>query len=123
MIQGCLKWQKHGLGTSECVLAATQAYRDEENHVLAFVEEECNRNGEVTKGELYHAYQMWADTQRIKHPLNMKAFGNEIKRLLHKELAARREYGSQFEGQRWANGRNNKVWLGISLADADSFKK
>jgi putative DNA primase/helicase len=123
MIRGCIEWQKDGLGTPKCVLAATQAYRDEENHVLLFVEEECTRKGEVSKGALYEAYKMWAEPQGIKHPLNMKAFGNEIKRLLRKALAARREYGGQFEGQRWANGRNNKVWLGISLVDPAAFPK
>jgi putative DNA primase/helicase len=77
MIRGCLEWQKHGLSAPECVLAATQAYRAEENHVLTFVDDECKREGEISKASLYSAYQMWAESHGIKHPFNMKAFGND----------------------------------------------
>jgi putative DNA primase/helicase len=61
-IDGCLAWQRQGLGAPEEVRRATAAYRGEMDSLGDFLEERCVQASEatITAGELYEAYLAWA---------------------------------------------------------------
>lgn len=62
MVAGCLAWQRDGLGVPAEVVAATAAWRDEQDRLADFLEEHCVRAAEAsaTPTELYRAYLTWA---------------------------------------------------------------
>jgi putative DNA primase/helicase len=62
-IEGCLEWQKRGLNTPESVLRATKAYRDEQNVLGHFIEDELIQHPKLNspKGRMYAAYKEWAE--------------------------------------------------------------
>lgn len=62
-VEGCLMWQKQGLGPPKVVLAATDAYLASEDTVAAWIEECCVRDpdGWESQGDLYASYKAWAE--------------------------------------------------------------
>ena len=61
-VEGCLKWQRDGLGTCESVQAATTEYRAESDQLARFVEECCITGPCQAKArELFDRYRRWAD--------------------------------------------------------------
>jgi putative DNA primase/helicase len=62
-IEGCLMWQRDGLGTSAAVQAATSAYKVESDQVARFIDDECVTllTAQVGARKLYSAYKYWAD--------------------------------------------------------------
>jgi len=63
MVEGCRKWQKHGLDPAESVREATKQYRSEMDVIGAFLEEECveKAGASVQATTLYDAYEKWCD--------------------------------------------------------------
>jgi putative DNA primase/helicase len=61
-VQGCLAWQREGLGTPEEVRVATAAYRSDMDSLGEFLAECCvlDRDTWITVAELYAAYADWA---------------------------------------------------------------
>jgi putative DNA primase/helicase len=60
-VQGCLDWQRDGLGAPEAVKQANDAYRSESDVLAGFLEE-CTvrmQTAEVQSGRLYAAYREW----------------------------------------------------------------
>ncbi len=60
-VAGCLAWQRQGLGTPRAVRAATNAYREEEDQLGAFLRDRCvvDPLRQVASADLYDAYQAW----------------------------------------------------------------
>jgi len=63
-VQGCLDWQREGLGTPEEVKVATADYRASMDVVGRFLAEECVEQpyAKVKASALYKAYQEWCAT-------------------------------------------------------------
>ena len=103
-VEGCLQWQREGLGTLPEVEAATQAYREDMDVLGDFVDEYCEVGvGEqVTKSRLYEAYVHWAGKTQEK-PLSKIGFGKLlVGRLIDLE-----------EGR--VGGSGARYWRGIGL--------
>ena len=100
LIEGCLKWQREGLGTPIAVEEATRAYRSEMDVVGSFIRDRCEvREGVETKSrELFRAYAAWCEENRERA-------GSE-------RLLAFRLQDLGFVKQRRKDGR---YWLGIGL--------
>ncbi|PSH02784.1 MAG: hypothetical protein CXZ00_15655 [Acidobacteria bacterium] len=60
-LEGLRQWRKQGLNDPQEVLAATQEYRDEEDALQLFIEEECEVSTRVATqaSTLYRAYNRW----------------------------------------------------------------
>ena len=101
---GCREWRTDGLQTPGRVLAATDAYRADENVIGRFVDEKCVRGDDsyrVRSSALYSAYRSWCDATG-ERPLRQNLFTPELQRSGIKKLA------------------NNGVWLlGVALRDDD----
>ncbi len=63
MVQGCLEWQRDGLGVPAEVRDATRDYRADMDVVGAFVSEVCVTGADETVAAkaLYTAYKQWCD--------------------------------------------------------------
>ena len=79
-VQGCLDWQKHGLGTAGAVEQATAEYRHEEDLLGAFLEERCELgDGEVDPADIRAAYEAFCADLGEK-PLAANALGKQLAR-------------------------------------------
>jgi putative DNA primase/helicase len=63
MVQGCLDWQRQGLGTPDEVMKATATYRTEQDVLATFIADEClvSPACKVKATPLYDAYKNWCD--------------------------------------------------------------
>lgn len=79
-VKGCLLWQKEGLTVPKAVEAATEAYRQESDPILAFLDEKAHASeGYVAKQALYSIYREWAE-DRGEVPLPSKKFNDEMRK-------------------------------------------
>jgi len=62
-IEGCLEWQRDGLGVPEEVVAATREYEAEQDTFAMFLDERCVRapNARILSMDLYKEYKSWAE--------------------------------------------------------------
>jgi putative DNA primase/helicase len=77
MVDGCVKWQKHGLTKApKAVMEATTEYRESQDATAGFVEECCHvaPSIHVKVGSLYKAYKNWC-IANAETPLSSTAFG------------------------------------------------
>ena len=79
LIEGCLEWQKHGLGLPESVAQANQEYRSECDQLQRFLEDCCETGEYFTVGarELYLAYKKWCE-QAGESFVTETAFGRRM---------------------------------------------
>lgn len=79
-VQGCLRCQKRGLDPPKIVLAATNAYRQEEDVIGSFLTECCvqRRDTRSTAKDLYSALQQWCEENGEFVP-TQKAFGQRLR--------------------------------------------
>ncbi len=79
-VQGCLDWQREGLGLPPAVKEATAGYRAEMDVLAGFLVDRCT----VTPGSredatpLYRAYKQWCD-ETGERAVSQKAFGTSLK--------------------------------------------
>ncbi len=66
-IEGCLEWQRSGLGEPEAVTESTKEYRQEQDTFSRFIEDKCIEGSEETAraGQAYTSYRMWAKGEGI----------------------------------------------------------
>lgn len=95
LVRGCLKWQKEGLNPPEKIMAATQAYRDEEDTTGIFISEKCilKETSETKAGQLYRAYSDWCKENSIT-PMSLTSFG----KLMRNRFPARESHGIVYTG-------------------------
>jgi P4 family phage/plasmid primase-like protien len=78
-IEGCLEWQRDGLGEPDKVKAATQAYRLESDLLGKFLEQATEREegAEARASDLYEAYRSWCELEGEK-PMTQTMFGKKL---------------------------------------------
>ncbi len=98
-VLGAADWYVEGLGTCQAVDVATREYRDSEDVVGQFIDEQCDReaSASVKASELFGAYKAWAEKQ------NEKTF---------KQTTFGRRIGEMGFEKRKSNG---VVWIGLRL--------
>src|SRR5207248_6703896 len=105
-VEGCLEWQRNGLGEPSAVQQATKDYRSTMDVIGAFLADCCvlSPTAEVATRVLYSAYSNWCETNHEK-PLAKNMFSA---RLAEREFRPTRMGASQDRG-----------WLGVKLRPAD----
>jgi putative DNA primase/helicase len=86
-VQGCLEWQRDGLGRPKTVLEATTEYRRESDQVGRFLSERCDfaKEQSVSGNALYSAYVGFCQKQGEKYLAN-NLFAEQIaKRRIEKK--------------------------------------
>jgi P4 family phage/plasmid primase-like protien len=80
-IQGCLEWQRDGLGEPAAVVEAVRGYRSEQDVLGAFIEERCvigePRRVKAKAGELFKAYKAWCD-ETGEAAISQTLFGRQL---------------------------------------------
>jgi len=106
-VQGCLEWQKFGLGEPSEVIEATNAYREEMDPLAGFLKECCilQPTSETGANELYSTYKTWCDRNN-ESIINQHKFGKLLK---EKGLSNIKGTSGQNKGR--------KVWIGIRLSE------
>lgn len=103
-VEGCLAWQRDGLGHAEAVTVATNTYREESDVLAGFLAQECTvaDTARAQSSWLFKAYREWAERSSEK-PLSQTAFSL---RLTEKGF------------HKIKNGAGQMVFIGIGLAGA-----
>lgn len=106
-VEGCLIWQREGLGVPPAVEKATDAYRADMDPLRDFLRECCvlEVDAYVSAKDLRDEYEKWARESGSKRPLSGKIFAEKLR--LH-----------GCEPARHAQGRR---WIGVRLATADDL--
>ena len=91
--EGCLRWQREGLGNPTAVTKAGEEYREEMDLVAEFIADCCEQSEDAqdNSGRLYAAFRTWCEEQR-ETPMSNTAFG---KRLGEKGFAKCRTAGAR----------------------------
>jgi putative DNA primase/helicase len=113
LVQGCLSWQRDGLGTPEAVTAATAEYRSEQDQFQQFVDESCQIGADlfVTRGDVCRAFQDWAQRVSENRPLG--------RILIYERLRA----AGYAEGYKTVAGKRTRVFRGIGLLHDDGAQQ
>ena len=75
-MEGCLTWQRDGLGLPKPVREATAGYRAAMDVLGDFIEDRCRvaRDARASARDLFAAYTQWCEETR-ERPMTQKAFG------------------------------------------------
>jgi putative DNA primase/helicase len=105
-VEGCLEWQRTGLGVPEEVIEATREYEAEQDTFAMFLEEKCFRvaTARVLSLPLYRAYKGWAE-EHGEAPVSHKMFAS---------LMAEREFEKTKTGK-------GILYSGIALRTEDHY--
>ena len=78
--EGCLGWQREGLGEPDAVVAATGQYRQDMDILAAFIEDRCVVRENVSAGAtpLYGSYREWCE-ENGEHAVKQKTFGRSLR--------------------------------------------
>jgi putative DNA primase/helicase len=83
-VQGCLAWQKRGLGAPKVVMTGTAEYQAEEDPLGEFIAEVCVLAAEcqVQAAQLFKAYTAWAAGlgMRPQEILTARSFSERVRR-------------------------------------------
>jgi len=79
LVQGCLAWQREGLGSPDEIETATNDYRSEMDILSNFIKDCCltGPTKEVTVKELYDEYAKWTEDNGEK-VISKKLFGMKL---------------------------------------------
>jgi len=79
LVDGCLAWQRDGLGDPPEVRAATADYRADMDVLGAFIGERCDLRPDATAkaSELYEAYKKWA-VESGERAISSRRFGRTM---------------------------------------------
>lgn len=101
LVRGCQRWQRQGLLTPQCVKIATETYRQGEDSLGKFLEENCLQGDySILAKEFYASYKSWSEENGQK-AMSSTAFG--------KRMSKRFEKGRQ-------PGNGKILYLGVKLA-------
>jgi len=111
-IQGCLRWQKDGLGVPDIVEDATEDYRADQNPLKDFFEDCCEFFGAAVtpSAEIRKRYEEYCHAEGVRYMLGPKEFSNRLK---DRGCVSKTEY---FAGQ------SQRCWRGVGLR-ADQAEK
>jgi putative DNA primase/helicase len=76
-VEGCLAWQRDGLGQAGAIKRATKEYRDSEDVLGQFLDDCTYEGGRVKVGELYEAYEGFC-RDAGEPPVSKRALGDGI---------------------------------------------
>ncbi len=79
-VRGCMEWQKTGLKSPEKVRQAVAEYRQAEDRIGMFLDDNCviSESSWISAKGLYDAYCLWCETARDR-PVSNKLFGGRLR--------------------------------------------
>ena len=79
-VQGCLAWQRQGLGAPDEVKEATDSYREEMDLLGEFLKDRCrlSHDARVSSKALHEAYTAWCE-ENGQEPVGQRVFVSALK--------------------------------------------
>lgn len=116
-VEGCLEWQRDGLGRPDEVAKATAGYRGEMDVLATFLEERCVLVPDAVTGatRLYKEYQSWTEEAGEK-AWTQKRFGGKLEDRLKEHYPGRKEHRRTSSS---GPNKGRKEYVGIGLLSAD----
>ena len=110
LVQGCLKWQESGLIIPETIEKATGEYREEQDPLKDFLEEECEfaPDAFVPVIEMRGKYDEWAKASGIKWPLPPRKFNKRL------ESRGCRRIPKKYTDDA-GETKTGKCWIGVTI--------
>jgi putative DNA primase/helicase len=107
IVAGAVRWHREGITVPKIVEDQTAAYRASMDRLSTFIDDRCiiGERYTVGKGELYKAYQEWAEDEGI-HAEAKARFGQRLTERVDTS-------GAVITAQRAGKGR--WIWVGIGL--------
>jgi putative DNA primase/helicase len=101
-VQGCLAWQRDGLGSCTKVDAATNDYLSEMHPLRGWLDEHCllDPTAITRAGELWESYSRWCTATTSKR-LTAREYGDALRAI----------------GVTQHRDKNGKTWAGLALRD------
>jgi putative DNA primase/helicase len=91
-VEGCLAWQRDGLGEAAAIEQATREYREDEDVLGAFLAERCEGEGEVETTALREAFEQFCKELGERPPAG-NVLGRQLaRRGIHRAGSGRRVY-------------------------------
>ncbi|ETE30571.1 primase [Xylella fastidiosa 32] len=122
IVAGAVEWYKNGLRPPDIVLAASEEYKEEQDRVGQFIDEECEKGAEYEEklttpmGDgLYPAYTQWCKASGV-HPLSKVRFIGDLERRVP-EFKKKDIYETPEGGKR----RRFVAIQGVRLLNTDPF--
>lgn len=112
LLEGFRLWREHGLLTTKPMREATAAYRSEEDAIGSFIDDALVLSGEpedfIAVRALRKAFENWAEDMGYKAS-SPRSFNQRLE-------AVSADTGKRIvRAQRWAAGKNVRVWEGLRL--------
>jgi P4 family phage/plasmid primase-like protien len=96
LIEGCLEWQRGGLGDTPAVMQmAVDDYRIEQDVLGGWISENTDPTGAAMATTLYLDYRGWAEIGGLR-PMSIQAFGRQLAERGYRKATIRR--GSEYSG-------------------------
>jgi P4 family phage/plasmid primase-like protien len=122
LVDGCVAWQRSGLGDCAAVASATTAYRASMNQAAGFVEARLAVTGDpadaVPSRAMRVAYEKWCEANSVRRPLDAKGLGQRLR-----ALGVQGGDDSTKRETRPATGnipaQKDRHWLGVRLSADD----
>jgi putative DNA primase/helicase len=111
MVEGCLQWQKEGLGSPPEVAAASVAWQAASDRFPAFLEEKCaiSPDAWVAVAYLWPAYQHWCQENNEQFVIPKASFDERLEQI------------GCTQGKR--NNGTIRAWIGIRFRNADDDRR
>ena len=110
-VQGCLEWQKQGVGDlPETIRAATEEYRTDMDPLLDWIEDNINKAESMWTvfKESFANYQEWAKDNGFRYPLGRKKFAQRL--------------ADKFPPKKGAGGARGNTGLALKTAKSGIFE-
>lgn len=116
MLQGCLEWQREGLGEPLEVMAATAEYRTESDPIALFVQEAIkvtnNEDDVLSSDDVYSRYQDWC-LSNGEPPMIRRTWAGHIGQAMGRKTVLKR-----------VGGAPKKVWIGVAwVQESDGLRR
>lgn len=121
-VDGCLLWQRVGLGAPPAVREATDAYRCEMDVLAGFLDDRCELGQALTveAGALYQAYCAWCEANG-ERPASQRAFGLRLKDRTFQQ--ARTGQARRWTGLRLTDMTDHDAGSGILSSNSPRVEK
>lgn len=83
LLEGCLSWQKEGAEPPASIMAAVAAYKDDEDSVAEFIQQECvlDPEAQTHRGDLYMAYSQWSEANGNRYVYRDRRFFERLRHI------------------------------------------
>lgn len=118
-VQGCLEWQREGLGVPDVVVQATNEYRSDMDVLGGWINDRCVISPEMATPakELYASYTSWCD-ENGEHAMAQQALGRRLKERGFEQVKTK--HARMWQGLGLKADKSGDAFYSVTLCDTNS---